>query len=144
MAVPIQLGGNLKLGPTIGSLVDYSGAISQMTISTTRESIAIPATLGTPQASARPGSRAETLTIQFHSDTDPTSVWAELWDAIYTDAAELVFEGNLYPGVTSTTNPKFSGTIRVMSLDTGGTVGSLRQQSQTYPVTEVGVVKAVA
>lgn len=140
----IQLGGNFKLGPTPGSLVAYSDYVSQMTINTTRNEVTIPATLGQPRQSSRAGTTQETLTITFFSDFAATSVWAELWDAIYTDDAELAFEGNLEPGATSASNPKFSGTVRVMSLDTGATVGELRSNSATFPVTEAGVVKAIA
>jgi hypothetical protein len=140
----IQLGGNLQLGPVGGPLVDYSDYISQMIITTTREGINTPPTLGKPRGSVRPGAISETLEIQFHSDMAATSVWAELWDAIYTDDAELDFAGNLEEGATSVSNPHFVGTIVVMALNTGGQVGQLRQQSQTWPVTEDGVTKTTA
>jgi len=143
--MPIQLAGNLKLGPVpSGPLVAFSDNISQFIINTSRASITIPPTLGLPRGSVRPGAISETLTIQFHSTMDATSVWAELWDAIYTDAAELLFEGNMEPGATSANNPKFSGTIRVMGLDTGAAVGELRQTSQTWPISEAGVTKVIA
>lgn len=139
----IQLGGNLKLGPT-GSLVDYSDNISQMVLNIARAAIAVPATLGLPTASQSPGSKTETLQITYHSDLAAASVWAELYDAIMSDAAELDFEGTFEEGAVSVDNPKFSGTIRVMGLATGGVVGSLRQQSQTWPLTEEGHVKATS
>jgi hypothetical protein len=74
------------------------------------------------------------MTINFFSSHAAASIWAELYDAIITNTAELTFTARFATGAISADNPEFTGTIIVMSLDTGGTVGELKAQSQTYPV----------
>lgn len=133
----IQLKGNLSLGPEdqgTPSVTDYSNYITSMVISRERNSIARPATLGTGRETEVAGPIKESLTINFFSDLSATSVWAELYDAMDTDSGLLYFEGNLEDGATSTSNPQFSGWVSILSLDTGADVGSLREQSQTFPV----------
>jgi hypothetical protein len=139
----IQLKGNLKLGPTPGTAVEFGAAITAFVVKTERESVTLPATLATGRASEAAGAMKQMVQIDFFSTTAATSVWAELYDAIITDSAELYFEGTLNPGAVSADNPRWSGYITVMTLDTGATVGALRSQSQTYPVTQAGVTRAI-
>lgn len=136
----IQLGGNLMLG-TVPA--DYSDYISSMVITTSREAITRPPTLGKPVRSNAAGAPEYQLKLTFHSSLAAASLWAELWDTVESANGEIAFSGNLEEGVTGPDNPEFSGTITVMSLDTGADVGKLRQQSQTYSVTADGVTKAV-
>lgn len=139
----IQLKGNLKLGADSGSAVEYGSSISEFIIRRQREEITIPATLGTGRKSSEAGALTEHLMIGFHSSTAAASVWAELYDALDTDASTLYFEGTLNPGAVGADNPEFSGTIIVLGLDTGATVSKLREQKQTYPVTVAGVTKVI-
>lgn len=143
MVLPVQqLKGNIKLGPVTAS-VDYSSFITSLVIHRTRESISVPATFGTGRATQVAGALGETLEINFFSSTDAASVWAMIYDILDTDASELKWEATLNTGAVSADNPKFSGTITILALDSGGTVGSLRQQTQTYPITAAGITKVI-
>ena len=126
----IQLKGNLSLGA-----VDFSASISSMVIKRSRASVTRPPTLANIRETQAAGALQESLEITFFSGTEAASVWADLYDAIDTDSAELAFVGNLNDGATSADNPEFSGTIVVLGVDSGADVGSLRQQTQTYPIT---------
>lgn len=136
MSEIVQLKGNLKLGPDVGSAVEYGTAISEFSLKRKRTEIKVPATLATGFESVAAGALSESLGIGFHSSTAAASVWAELYDAIDTDTAQLYFEGTQNPGVVSADNPKWSGTIVILSLDTGGPVNKLREQKQTFPLSE--------
>lgn len=139
----IQLRGNLRLGPTAGTAVEFGNAITAFIVKTERESVTLPATLATGRASSAAGAIMQSVQIDFFSSTAASSVWAELYDAIITDSAELYFEGTLNPGPVNADNPRWSGIFTVMTLDTGIAVGALRAQSQTYPVTQAGVTRAI-
>ena len=134
----VQLTGSLTIGAT-----DFSDSISSIVIKRTRNSVTVPATLGNIREVDKAGSLKEAVEINFFSDLAAASVWADLYDAIDTDSAELTFSGNLDVGATGADNPEFSGTFVVLGLDTGADVGSLREQSQTYPVTDAGITKSV-
>lgn len=140
----IQLKGNLKLGPTAGTAVEFGASVSAFIIKRTRAGVTVPPTLATARGSQAAGALDEAVQIDFFSTTAASSVWAELYDALDTDSSELYFEGTLNPGAVSADNPKWSGKITILSLDTGAAVGALRTQSQTYPVTQAGLTKAIA
>lgn len=143
MPLPIQqLKGNLKLG-VVTADIDVSASVTSMTIKKSRESITVPATLATGKATQVAGAGSETLDIVFHSSMAAASLWAMLYDAMDTDTAELKFEGTLDEGLVGADNPKFSGTIVILGVDTGGAVGALRQQTQSYPITAAGITKAI-
>ena len=136
MATPItQLGGNFKLGPNVGSAIDYSVRVMKMTLNLQRATYTIPGTLGLPFESEGAGVRKEQLTIDFFSSSDATDVLDELYTAYLLDDPVLYFEGTLNTGAVSVDNPKYSGNVRVMNLDLfPSEVGALRTQSQTYPL----------
>lgn len=143
----IQLKGSAEFCPSVGGassgpLVDYKNYISSLVVNKERSSVTIPATLGTGRETTKAGTLMESVTITFHSDLAAASFWGEMYDAISTDDAELYFEAVLNEGAVSADNPKFKGTIVVLTLETGADVGSLRQQSQTYPVTAAGITKS--
>lgn len=139
MPTPIvQLGGNFKLGPTVGTAVDFSTKVMKMTLSLSRNTFTIPPTLGSPVESEGAGARKESLTIDFFSTSDAADIMRELYDAYLLDDPVLYFEGTLNTGAVGPDNPKYSGQIRVLNLDMyPSEVGALRTQSQTYPL--VGV-----
>lgn len=139
----VQLKGNLKLGPSAGTAVEFGASITAFIIKRTRASIAQPATLATGRDTMAAGALSESVQIDFFSSTAASSVWAELWDALDTDSAQLYFEGSLNPGTVNADNPRYSGIITILSLDTGIAVGALRAQSQTYPVTAAGITRAI-
>ena len=129
-----QLEGNITFGAT-----DYSDQIHALRINTTRTSVAQKPTFANARESEAAGAIKETLTIMFKSSMAAASFWAELWDVIHSDTAELAFSGTLVDAVVSADNPEYSGTIVVTALETGGDVGSAREQTQTYPVTLAGI-----
>jgi hypothetical protein len=138
----IQRIGSFKLGPT-GSLVEYGAAVTNARINTTRAMQTIPATLATGESSQAAGAIARTLTVDFFSGTAAASIWAELLDAIESDDAEVDFEYKLNDAVVGADNPLFSGTIIVAGLTTGAAVGTLRSQSQTFPLKAGTYAKSV-
>lgn len=140
----IQLKGDVKLGADSGSATSYKSAISMATINQSRNDVTIPATLGELVEDHAAGLMSETVQLQFHSSTAAASVWAELYDALQTDSAELYFEGTLNDGATGPDNPTWSGTIVILNIETGAAVGTLRQQSQTYPVKAPGLTRATS
>jgi hypothetical protein len=135
----IQLTGSL----TINS-VDVAAYVSSFVIKRERTSVSVPATLGNLREVEKAGALREAIEIRFFSSLAATSLWAELYDAIDTDTAELTFSGRLEDGDVGSDNPEFSGTMVVLGVDTGADVASLREQSQTYPITADGVTKAIS
>ena len=140
--VNLQLKGNLMLGP-ITADTDVSAYVTAMTIKRSRTSIGIPATLATGEDSEAAGAGKTVIELAFFSDFSADSIWDVLNAALDTPASELLFEGTLEEGVVSATNPKWTGTLIVMGVDTGGVVGALRSQSVTYPVKQGTLVKSI-
>lgn len=138
----LQLKGNLMLGPVTAD-TDVSEWVTKFTLQQTRTSIAIPATLATGQDSQAAGAAAAALELDFFSDFGADSIWDILMTAIATDTSELLFSGTLDPGAVSATNPEWSGTITVLGVATGGTVGGLRTQSLTFPVKAGTLAKTI-
>lgn len=130
----IQIEGSVKFGPVGGALVEYGDAISSCVIVTTRDQVAIPGTFGNRQASAAAGGTTREVQLTFMSATAASSFFAELEDAIESDDAELDFEFIKNDAAVGVDNKKYSGTVIVTSLENGGEVGGLRQQSQTWPI----------
>lgn len=135
----VQLTGAL----TIDSL-DVSDYVSKFVIKRERSAVTIPATFGNILESDAAGVLKESLEIEFFSPMTAGQMWAKLYTAINTDTATVTFSGcRLNSAVVGADNPQFSGSIVIMSLDTGADVGTLRMQSQTYPITSAGVTKAI-
>lgn len=134
----VQLLGSLTVNST-----DVSDHVSSMIIRRTRTAVTVPATLGNIRETEKAGVLKEALEINFFSSVSATSFWADLYDALDTDTAELSFVGTLNEGAVGPDNPEFSGTFVVLGVDTGADVGTLREQSQTYPITSAGVAKSV-
>lgn len=139
----IQLYGTILLGG-----VNYTDQIRGFRLMSTREEIALPATFpssGPPRAGATAGALIERVEMDVISGVAATSLWNELWTAITSDSGELAFQAWLEEGsTTSTANPKFSGTLIVSQLQTGGVLGSARVQTLSCPVTRDGVTKATS
>ena len=125
----IQLEGPITLGG-----IDYSSAITSMVLNDTRATVTTPATFALAAETDAAGAHKRQATINFFSSHAAAGLWAELYDAIITDTAELAFTARFATGAISADNPEFRGTLIVLSLDIGGTVGELKAQSQTYPV----------
>jgi hypothetical protein len=140
----IILTGSIKFGASASTNTDYSCWVTELRITRTRNLIEIPATFCDGEASQRAGTQQNELTISYIGDIEESAFWAELWDAFETDSAELYFEANLKSGSTSSDNPKFSGTIIVAGLGTGGVVGELSTDQQTFPLVPNTLTKAVS
>lgn len=138
-----QLKGNLMMGITDAD-VDISEWVTKLTLTRTRESIDIPATLATGQASVAAGAESATLGVDFFSDLSADAPFDLFEQAIESPTSELFFEGTLDPGAVGPDNPKYSGVAIILGLDIGGTVGQLRSQSQGYPIKAGTLTKAVA
>jgi hypothetical protein len=136
-----QLKGNLMMG-VITADTDVSAWVTRLTVQRLRESIAIPGTLATGQASVAAGAESDNLIIDFFSDLSAEAPFDLFEQAIESATSELMFEGTLDPGAVSATNPMYSGTAVILGLDIGGTVGQLRSQSQTFPIKAGTLTKA--
>ena len=131
-------------GPVTINSTDYSDYITSLVITRRRETTNKPATFGNSRSSQKAGSIVEEVTINFLNGIAASEVWAELWDAIDTDTAELTFSARLDDAVIGTDNPSFSGTMVVTGVSVGGDVGIQNQQRWTFPVTDAGITKATA
>lgn len=132
----LQLEGTILLGG-----VDYSDEITSLLITRRRNLVARPATFGNSRETQKAGTLTEELTINFINGTAAALVWAELWDAIDTDSAELTFSGTLTDAAIGADNPAFTGTCIVTGVSVGGQVGQYNQQTWTFPITEAGIVR---
>lgn len=135
----IQLEGPLTLAGT-----DYSDEIPVCTIVRRRNMTTKPATWGNARASQKAGSITESIRMTFLNDRVAAGVWAELWDAIDTDSGELAFVGRLTTAAVGADNPSFTATIVTPGVEVGGTAGQQNSQTWEFPVTDAGIVKAVA
>lgn len=135
----IQLEGTVTLAST-----DYSSEITSCVLRRQRRTSVLPPTFGNKIESAKAGAEYNELTINFINEKAASKVWSELFDAIDTDTGEIAFTAKLDDGATGSDNPEFSGTIVVTGAEFGGTVGQVNTQSQTFPITNAGVSKAVA
>jgi len=142
--LPIQqLKGNMKLG-VITADIDVSDNVTKMIIHRVRESITVPATLGTGEAGQAAGALSGTLEIDYFSSMAADSLWDQLYTAMETDTSELFFSGTFDPAPASADNPTWTGRIVVLAVDTGGTVGGLRTYSSTFPIVAGSLIKAIA
>jgi len=130
----IQLRGAL----TIGGIV-VGDQCSSFVIKTERNSVTVPPNLANIREVQKAGAKKLALEINFWSTMAAADFWAELYDALDTDDAELSFVGKMNAGDIGADNPEYSGNIVVLSVDTGGEVGSLREQSTTFPITRDGL-----
>lgn len=129
---PITIGGN-----------DYSDEITSVIIRRRRTGVTAPATYGNARETDAAGAIKEEIQLNFLNGRAATKVWAELWDAIDTDSAELAFTVRLDSGAIAADNPSFQGTMVVMGVEVGGQVTQHNQQSWTFPITAAGIVRDI-
>lgn len=135
----IQLRFNLKVAPGGEPPADVSGACSEYRLVTAREGVTVPANGATGRGSTAAGVITESIVFTMKSGIAAADFLSTLREAIYTDSAEIDFEGTFDPGVVSADNPLYSGTATLLNFEIGGTVGALRGQTLTCPVTEAGI-----
>jgi hypothetical protein len=68
----IQLRGNLKLGPSVGTAVEFGSSITSFIVKTEREVVTLPATLATGRASESAGAMKQMVQIDFFSSLAAT------------------------------------------------------------------------
>lgn len=129
-----QLKGSVKLGATVGTLVEYNTAVFGFQFKNSRTQEVLPATMFTGEESVEAGTRADTLTLMYLAEQALTGLFSELEDAHETDDAELFFEIIAAPGSVSAANPKFSGRVVVDRVEIGGEVGKSRQNTAEYSI----------
>lgn len=128
----VQLTGAITLDGTT-----VSDQVFRLIIVTARPVTWKPGTAGAPP---KPKAGLPTATVQIDlatNENDATGVHAILAAAQLTASAEVPFTGVLRPGPVSPTNKKWSGILVVAALETGGTPGETKVQSQVYPAYDV-------
>lgn len=142
---PIQLKGNLTANLAgVLPLIDVAEYVSEFRIGTQRASVTLPANLKYGTSGVAAGERSDALTIAFYSGQHAADFWALLYSIISSDASEMDFSGNLEQAATSANNRRWFGKATLLSLDTGGVVGALRQQTLTLPIVAGTLQFAVA
>lgn len=139
MAVPIVLTGNLTIEGN-----DVADVVSSFKIIRSFNAVTIPATLANRREVTAAGAMTEQCEITFHSDVAAAGLWAELYDVIDTDDPVIEITGTVSGDTVGPDNPEFSFDCRLMSLDTGGEVGALMQQTITLPITADGISKSTS
>jgi hypothetical protein len=134
-------GGVFKCGVTGGALTDYSDAVTKVVVQATAAAVNIPQTLATPET-ARKGSVKYEIVLDYLSND--TSLTAELFELFFQNIGVgldglMDFEVQLRAGAVSATNPKWSGTLVLVTASVGGDVGGLSTDSGTFPLTAAPV-----
>lgn len=134
-----QLEGTVSLNAVDCSTEIYSFKIVEERATSTRRP-----TFGNATESERAGATRTSIEIEFEDTLDPSTslAHAEITDALRTDSGELTFEVTYKSDAVSASNPTYSGTMVVTSVETGGTVGGELDQTQTFMVTAAGLTIA--
>lgn len=130
----ILLTGNLKVG---GQAVQ--GAVYGFELKGSREVIERPATMDTGRKTPGAGSDMYEITLNYVSDVSATTkLGLILWEAVNASTGDgtVTYEGTLYPGAVSATNPQFFGSFIATGVKLGGTVGQYMTDQQTYRCTD--------
>ncbi len=142
-----QTKGVAKFGPTAGTVVDYSSAVTSVDLEFEAGQNDVPATLATGETGYEPGAKARNLALNFLSEGALTSLFTEFetaFEAASGEGADVFFEVTLKQGATSATNPKFTGRIFIDAVSIGGNRNTVRSQSRTYKIRSGSYVRAIA
>lgn len=124
----------VMLGPDADTLTDYTCAIQAFVINERRNTVLKAPTPASPFFEEKAGAGQASVTIVFLSAFVASSgLWAELLTAMGTDTAELYFEWTGQDDTVSATNPKRTGYIKVVDLDTGAPAFEALRQTKTFP-----------
>lgn len=128
---PLIVAGLFKIGA-----VDFSDAVTSVTLQVDANEIEIPATLSTP-VSARKGGNKYSIKLDYLAND--TSATAEMWHVIYTaiDSSDgvLTFTLQMRDGSPSATNPQWTGSFVATHAALGGTADTLSADSATFTLT---------
>ncbi len=129
----IQLEGNITLGGN-----DHADDVYALRIRGTRERVVKDGTFADSSKTTSAGSAEYEVECEFDADEgDATGVWLEFWTAFTSATGELAFSGNITTGATSATNPQFTGTLLVTSIEAMGKVGDDKRVTLTLPANGV-------
>lgn len=138
MSDDVQDGIVVELGPTPGSITDYSCDFSEFVIEETRATVTKAATPGSPNVEQKAAAASQAVRMAFLATPHATTgLWHELWVASQTASGELYFEVRYSDEVVSASNPKRTGYIVVTSLLTGAAAWQARRQSAVVPARSV-------
>lgn len=121
--------------------IDHSTELPECVFEFSKDLLTIPATLGSDEDDYEGGAVERNLTLGFFTAFSATS-FHEALRTVAEATGEVTFDVLLEGLVVGTSNPRRTGTIIVNSLTTGGEVGSLRTQTQTYRIKPGTYLKA--
>lgn len=134
----IQRRAVVQLGPDAGSLTDYTCDIAEFVINEGRALVQKAPSFGSPAREDKAAAGFASVTMSFlHSPNSSSGLWQELWAAMQTVTGELFFQVRYSDAAVSSSNPKRTGYIKVVDLDTGGPAYQARRQSKTFPARSV-------
>lgn len=145
MAGIYQQTGTVKFGVSSAN-VDVSNDIFSCSYKRTVDGIEKAATFGSLRKTTVAGAFSDELVVEYESQGYGAS--AGYLDALInhvmftTGTSVLYFEFTPDGGTASVSNPKISGTVSVLEWEAGGTAGSLRTRSQTFPVLTSAIATA--
>lgn len=130
-----QTFGVIELGLAPDALDDYSGEISNFTVTQSRATVTRRPTYGNPEEQTRAGAKAPgSVAFDFDSDeADPIGVYSLVADAYDTDSAIIYYSARYKAGPASVDNPRVTGAMVVTQFNTGTPVGEWKAQTQTFP-----------
>jgi hypothetical protein len=136
-----QLEGSIKFGADSGSAVEVGTEVFSLKLIEERATNTRRPTFANAVESVRAGASKNMFEVEFEETLDPSTSLAHkaVTAAVRSDSGEMYVEGTLKPGTVSASNPKYSGTVIVDSVSTGGEVGSELEQSHTWTVNEDGI-----
>jgi hypothetical protein len=124
---PLILTGDLEINDT-----DVSDQVMAFTVRGTRDTIDIPATLGTRKTFAGGNDQYE-VEISFLQDVDATALTQIFWTALADTAGTITFGGTVRPGGAAAGNPRWEGVALVTAAAVGGEVNTVGVDSVTFP-----------
>lgn len=130
-----QLEGNITLGGT-----DYAASVRALVVRGTRDVTTAEGTFANASQTQTLGSAAYEVDIIYEYDeTVAADLFWELNTAFTSNSGDLAFTANPTTGVTSATNPQWSGTLKINEIVGMGTVGEDKVQSVTFPAEGVAI-----
>lgn len=133
----------IELGPTPGSLTDYTCWFSEFVIQELWSTVQKAPTPGSPDIELKKSAKSATVAATFLAVPHGTAgLWWELNRAANTVTGELAFAVVYDDDVVSDDNPKFTGVLTVTSLSTGAPAYQPRWQSQSFPAR--GITRATS
>lgn len=133
-----QREGTVKFGTSAGTLVTVSDDVTKCRLVRQFDSIERRGTFGNSRNTTVPGNFADSLEVDYYSlgTSAQTTLDGLVSEAVFgaTPSTVLYFEFVQKSSTVGTDNQRFTGTVSVLEAAKGGEVGSIRQESITFPV----------